>query len=169
MPVLEKNLLKPECVTAVSESNPAANRSALLVDVLRHSQHNTVRLRVFGESMLPSLWPGDEVEIVGCSLADLRPGEIALARREGQFFLHRFMARTPDGFVLRGDSMPGPDPVYPVEALLGRLGGWDGAGRNGFRAAGWFLCHCGIARRLALRLHTPRQAPRRLGSEAGSS
>jgi hypothetical protein len=89
--------------------------------------------------------------------------------RKGQLFLHRFMARTPDGFVLRGDSMPGPDPVYPVEALLGRLGGQEGADGNWSRAAGWFLCHCGVARRLALSLHQPRQASGRLGSEAGAS
>ena|ERR1035438_6468065 len=168
MPVLEKDLLNPRVAGAL-ESNPGADHAALLADVLRHAQHNAVRLRVFGESMLPSLWPGDEVEIVSCSLADLRPGDIALALRAGQFFLHRFMARTPDGFVLRGDSMPGPDPVYPVEALLGRLGGRDDAGSKCSRAAGWFLCHCGIARRLALRLHRPRQASRRLGSEAGAS
>jgi hypothetical protein len=168
MPVLEKNLLNPRAAGAL-ESNPGADRSALLADVLRHPQHNTVRLRVFGESMLPSLWPGDEVEIVSCSLADLRPGEIALALRAGQFFLHRFMARTPNGFVLRGDSMPGADPVYPVEALLGRLGGRDGSRSKWFRAAGWFLCHCGVARRLALSLHQPRQASGRLGSEAGAS
>src|SRR5437879_9623687 len=102
--------------------------SALVADVLLRSGRlrQSVRLRVRGESMLPALWPGDVVEIASCSLEDVRPGEIVLARREGRLFLHRLVGRfydcgTPNGFLLRGDSMPGPDPQFPNEALLGRL------------------------------------------------
>ena len=76
--------------------------------------------------MLPALWPGDVVEIASCSLEDLRLGEIVLAQREGRLFLHRLVGRFTDpgtlnGFLLRGDSMPGLDPQFPIEALLGRL------------------------------------------------
>jgi hypothetical protein len=156
----------------------------LAAEVLRRSGH--LHLRVHGESMLPALWPGDVVEIASCSLEDLRPGEIVLAQREGRFFLHRLFGRftdpgTPNGFLLRGDSMPGPDPQFPIEALLGRLvrrvdeSADDGravhaaALRRGFRANGFgvkwsralgiLLCYSGLARRLALKLHSRRKAP----------
>ena len=46
--------------------------------------------------MLPALWPGDVVEIASCSLEDVRPGEIVLARREGRLFLHRLVGRFND-------------------------------------------------------------------------
>jgi len=97
-------------------SSWSAERSALVADVLLRGGRlrQSVRLRVHGESMLPALWPGDVVEIASCSLEDVRPGEIVLARREGRFFMHRLVGRfndtsTTNGFLLRGDSMPSPD------------------------------------------------------------
>lgn len=170
-----------------------------------------VRLRVYGQSMLPALWPGDVVEIESCALENVQPGEIVLAQRDGRLFLHRFLAPCPpNGFLLRGDSMPGPDPQYFREALLGRLVSrveWPAPeGASGLdevavslkqypdtkpsadvnrspdakrspdtkrgvfaacrvalrlelrakwsRAVGMVFCHCGVARRLALKLHS---------------
>jgi len=121
--------------------------------------------------MLPALWPDDVVEIASCSAQDVRPGEIVLALRDGRFFLHRLVASsTTKDFVLRGDSVPCPDPQYPVAALLGRLvrradgmRGFSAAAlRPGFgaklsRALGMLLCHCGVARRIALKLHSRRK------------
>jgi hypothetical protein len=109
------------------------------------------------------------VEIASCSIEDVRPGEIVLARRDGRLFLHRLVSTCkPDGFLLRGDSMPGSDPHFPVEALLGRLVSKadERRGVSGFRvqwsrALGTVLCHCGVARRLALKLHSCRQASAR--------
>ncbi len=59
--------------------------------------------------------------------------------------------------------MPGADPPYPPEALLGKLvqqanvlGLGFGAqwfGVKWSRAVGMLLCHCGLARRLALKLY----------------
>jgi signal peptidase I len=196
MSALEKNFLTPEDTRDERRSTWTAERSALAAEVLRRSGH--LHLQVHGESMLPALWPGDVVEIASCSLEDLRPGEIVLARREGRFFLHRLVGRFTDpgtrsGFLLRGDSMPGPDPQFPVEALLGRLvqkvdeSADDGrsvhaAGlrpvfrANGFgvkwsRALGILLCYSGLARRLALKLHSRRKAPelRNPGRAAGMS
>lgn len=111
--------------------------------------------------MLPALWPGDVVEIASCSLEDLCPGEIVLAFRESRFFLHRFVAPCkPSGFLLCGDSMPAVDPQFPLEALLGRLvrNSNQVFGATWFavkwsRALGLLLCHSGLARRLALKLH----------------
>jgi hypothetical protein len=155
----------PENAASTERSSWSAEGSALVADALRRSGH--LRLQVHGESMLPTLWPGDVVEIASCSLADVRPGEIVLARREGRLFLHRFVAPcATDGFLLRGDSMPNPDPLFPSQALLGRLVPRADEGRAvsapalrlGFgvkwsRAVGLLLCHCSVARRLALKLH----------------
>lgn len=148
-----------------------AERSALAADSLRAG--GRLRLQVRGESMLPTLWPGDLVEIASSSVDKVHPGEIVLALRDGRFSLHRFVARSqPDSFLLRGDSMPGPDPQFPNEALLGQLVRCAGKNRdeNGgqyeanpalplrpwARAIGQLLCHCGPVRRLALTLHARR-------------
>jgi signal peptidase I len=162
-------------------SSWSAEGSALVADALRRSGRlrQIVHLRVHGESMLPALWPGDVVEIASCSPEDVRPGEIVLALRDGRLFLHRFVGRfndpcKPSGFLLRGDSMPGPDPRFPPGAMLGRLvrrvgkerGVAAATQRRWFavkcsRALGALFCHCGLARRLALRLHPRRTASAR--------
>ena len=138
-----------------------AERSALAAESLR--RRGRLRLQVRGESMLPSVWPGDTVEIADCQLEDLRPGEIVLGLREDRFFLHRFLSHRGDGgYLLRGDSMPAPDPVFASGTFQGRLVHLVRAGRTlplpvplrpWSRALGLLLCHFGIARRLALKLH----------------
>ena len=126
--------------------------------------------------MLPTLWPGDVVEIDACSVDEVQPGEIVLALREGRFFFHRFLARSqPNAFLLRGDSMPGPDPPYPNEALLGRLVSCESQSRSHDHipdraaahpvfplrpwswAIGQLLSRCGPARRLTLKVHARRR------------
>jgi|ERR1700674_2451976 hypothetical protein len=192
MSVLAKNFLTLENNASALPSSWSAEGSALVADVLQRSGRlrRNLRLRVHGESMLPALWPGDVVEIASCSLEEVRPGEIVLAQRDGRLFLHRLVGRfntpcTPNGFLLRGDSMPGPDPHFPTEALLGRLVqkvdesanegraasasvGRPGFGLNWFgvrgfgakwsRALGMLLCYCVMARRVALKLHNRRKA-----------
>jgi signal peptidase I len=135
-----------------SDATWEAERCAVAADSLRES--GRLRLQVRGESMLPTLWPGDLVEIASCSVEDVQPGEIVLAQRDGRFFLHRFLAHSgPDGFFLRGDSVPAPDPKFPNDLLLGRLVSGAPPVRPWSQAIGRLLCHWGGARRLALRLH----------------
>jgi hypothetical protein len=141
-------------------------REALALEALRRT--GRLRLHLHGESMLPALWPGDMAEIGACSLNDVRRGEIVLALRDGRFFLHRFLApREHDGFVTRGDSMPGPDPVFPADALLGKLmhvvrGGHtvSAAVRPRSPVVGMLFCYCSYARRAALRFHAWRNSRR---------
>jgi hypothetical protein len=133
-------------------------RSAVLVEALRLS--GRLRLRVRGESMLPALWPGDLTHIEECRLSEVRRNDIVLALRDGRLFLHRFCHHAADGgFVLRGDAMPGPDPVYPAGAFLGTL--VPGMRRQALsprwaRVLGMIFCNWGLARRLALRWHGRR-------------
>jgi hypothetical protein len=142
-------------------------RESLAAEALRRS--GRLCLHVHGESMLPALWPGDVVEIAACSLNDVERGEIVLTFREGRFFLHRFLAhREQNSFLTRGDSMPGPDPVFPTDALLGKLMHVVRAGqtvpapvRPWSRVVGMLFCYCSFARHAALRFHSWR-TPRRL-------
>ncbi|MFY9843371.1 MAG: S24/S26 family peptidase [Terriglobales bacterium] len=171
MSVLAKNFLMLEDTLPVQKSNWSAVGSTLVADALRGSGdlRQVVRLRVHGESMLPTLWPGDVVEITGCSLEDVQSGEIVLALRDGRLFLHRLVATRPDAFVLRGDSMPGPDPLFAGEAFVGRLvrdsrhssdrGFQRQVMRIVARALGLLFCYSRTSRRLALKLHSRRSAP----------
>ena len=153
-----------------------AQREDLAVEALRRT--GRLRLQVRGESMLPALWPGDVAEIADCSLNDLRHGEVVLASQEGRFYLHRFLSRRdPDGFLTRGDSMPHPDPVFPAEALLGRLVGISRAAKTASapmplrpwsRALGFVFCFCSPVRRLALKLHRRRTTARADKLHAGN-
>lgn len=156
--------MKLESTTSAARSIWSMERSALAADVL--NRRGSLRLRVYGESMLPTIWPGDVVEIASCSLESVKRGEIVLAMRDGRLFLHRFLSKcAPDGFLLRGDSMPGCDSSFPAEALLGRLVRNSDAtsvrtagGAALSRAVGLLLCYSGVARRLALKLHGWRTA-----------
>ena len=104
----------------------STQRDALAVEVLR--RRGRLHLRVRGESMLPTLWPGDQAKVEACSINDASAGEIVLATRDGRFFLHRFLTRNGDGtFVMRGDSMPDADPEFAAHAFLGKLGSLFGA------------------------------------------
>jgi hypothetical protein len=196
MQLHEKSFLTLEETTNDTRSRWSAVRSALVADVLRSRRFGDARVldnrvRVYGqiqgESMLPTVWPGDVVEIESCSPEDVQPGEIVLAQRDDRLVLHRLVTPcTPNGFLLRGDSVAGLDPFYPPEALLGRLvqstrirrktsvstlRRWSSQiwcsqiwGRQTWFSRAWFsvkwaravgllLCHCRVARRLALGLH----------------
>ena len=174
LPALAKGLLTLDESSDVGPASWLGERSALAIESLRTS--GRLRLRVHGASMLPTLWPSDVVEIEKSSPENIRPGEIVLAIRDGQFHLHRFVRHLRQGFLLRGDSMPAADPVFPREALLGRLVGREtrvgseaksdryvfpcSAFRLGVlsRFAGWLFCHVDLARRIALRVHTRRRS-----------
>ncbi len=156
----------------ISSAGLSPQREALAAEALRRT--GGLRLQVHGESMLAALWPGDVAEIAACSLNDVRRDEIVLAFREGRFFLHRFLApREHDGFFTRGDSMPGPDPAFPADALLGKLTQVVRAGQTfpapvqpWSRAIGIFFCYCRTARRGALRFHSWRYSRQLQNSEA---
>jgi hypothetical protein len=183
MSALEENFLTLEDPARAPLSTWSAVRSALVADVLRRSARlrvrQLVRGEIHGESMLPTFWPGDVIEIESCSLEDVQAGEIVLAQRDDRLVVHRLIARcTQNNFLLRGDSVAFPDPPLPSEALLGRLvrraNGRVNEGRGltasalrprfaakWSRAVGMVLCHWGLARRVALKVHSRRKASAR--------
>jgi hypothetical protein len=152
-----QDLLSPEIVLN-SRSLLSAERSGLAAEVLQNS--GRLRLQVHGESMLPTIWPRAIVEIVSCSVGDVNHGEIVLATRDGRLFLHRLVGREEGGFTLQGDSMPGPDPMFQDDQLIGKLTkgcvapAYDAfAVRLLYRAIGRIFCSCEPLRRVALNLH----------------
>lgn len=145
-------------------STREAERTALAVEVLQRS--GWLCLRVRGESMLPTLWPGDEVEIAHCSSSEIRRGDVVLASCQDRFFLHRVCKVSENGEVVtRGDAMPAPDPAMPAESFVGKLTRVTRAGRTSpvparygvlRRALGIVFWYLSPARHMALTLHSWR-------------
>lgn len=140
----------------------------LAVQILRSS--GQLRLRAWGSSMLPTIWPGDvlQIENVGCEA--LTSGDLLLVGDAGCFRIHRLVRKISagDGFwwITRGDAMPQQDPPAPSRDILGRVSAIYRYGRAvarspkfsmQVRGAGFVLSHCDSIRNLALRLHAYRE------------
>gem|GEM_PF-222480 len=124
-----------------------------------------VRLKAWGVSMLPSVWPGDLLTIQSAAYGEVVPGDIVLVLRDNRFFLHRFVGQ--DGFLLitKGDAMPHNDPPVATCELLGRVHGIHRGNRSFVpsrrvsplqSALAWVLCRWGPLRNLTLRVHAAR-------------
>jgi hypothetical protein len=96
---------------------------SLAAEMLR--RHGTVRLKAWGTSMLPSVWPGDQLTIESAANHEVIPGDIVLVLRHGRFFIHRLVEvrRVGDRFwwMTKGDAMPDSDPPIVARELLGRV------------------------------------------------
>ena len=99
----------------------------LASEVLRSS--GSLRLRVTGWSMLPTVWPGDTLVIDRIPSEAVVSGDIVLFGRDQRLFAHRVVTRgvvtngqTHEAEILtRGDAMPAPDPPVPESDLLGKV------------------------------------------------
>jgi signal peptidase I len=137
---------------------------ALAAEVL--ASGHTLRLRAFGTSMLPSIWPGDILSVEPKTEQEIVPGDIVLVAKRNRFFIHRLIEKQDSRWITRGDSLPdNDDPVNSCD-VLGRV---SLIHKNNTmtvpsqrrpllsRALAWTLCHCDSFRSLALRLHSSRQ------------
>ncbi len=136
-------------------------------DILRSG--GSIRLRVLGTSMLPSVWPEDIVSVEGRAVGAVACGDIVLYEADNSFFVHRAVGKSGDKnqvqWITRGDSMPQADPAVPESHVLGRISSISRGGRIIIpkrrlkllmRIAGWALCHTAPLRSMALRLHSLR-------------
>ena len=96
-----------------------ATKRDLTAEVLRH--FGEVRLRVTGTSMLPTLWPGDILTVRLRNAEQLVPGELVLCYRNRAFVAHRLVGKRGDGFITRGDSLPGEDSPFRHDEVLGEV------------------------------------------------
>jgi len=109
----------PRAETAVALAQESLARSGRL------------HLRANGASMLPALRPGDRLEFVACSAADIPVGAIALCRRGDRLFVHRVIGHGEGLLHTQGDALAQPDPPFAHEQVLGRLESFERrAGRH---------------------------------------
>ena len=125
-----------------------------------------VRLRVNGSSMLPALWPGDELLIAPLSGAKPERGEILLYMREDRLFAHRVVTPSgerDEGYVItRGDGIIADDPPVSPSEFLGTVATVFRRGREvpvrkpsrAQRLTSSMVCRLDIVRRVLLKLRT---------------
>lgn len=134
------------------------------MEVLRET--GSLRMRVFGESMLPSIWPGDVITIKRQLAETFAVGDIGVFNKSDCFFAHRIeRIATIRGllhFITRGDSASENDPPFHPSELLGKVVAIQRNGQTRVpacpqplyaRTAGWILSHCNRLRSLSLRVH----------------
>jgi hypothetical protein len=147
-------------------TSPEDVQRLLAVETLR--RFGSLRIRVLGSSMLPSLWPGDEVTVAAVVPEQLQRHDLVMFTRDGSIGVHRFLGpagKGADEVLTHGDAMPGPDEPLLPEQTLGRVVSIRRAGRSLepqrsrawlHRAVGNVLCRNDRLRGLALRLHAAR-------------
>lgn len=73
-----------------------------------------------GISMRPMLKSGRDVIVVEPKKGRLAPLDVALYRRDSAYVLHRVIAVTPEGYVIRGDNTY-EDEIVSESAVIGVL------------------------------------------------
>jgi hypothetical protein len=120
----------------------------LMIETLRC--HGTVHLKAWGTSMLPSVWPGDQLTIQSTGYDDLVPGDIVLLVRDDRIFVHRLVEKSESQnslwCVTRGDAMPQHDPPAGASELLGRVVGIHRGNRSFAPSRRVSLVHSVLAR-----------------------
>jgi hypothetical protein len=138
----------------------------LAAEMLR--SRNTVFLKAWGASMLPSVWPGDLLTIESAACDEVVPGDIVLMMRDNRFVVHRLVERRRDqdrfSWITRGDAMPHNDPPAAGSELLGRVACVCRSNRSFVPSRRVSPLHFALARmcrwdrfrNLALRIHAAR-------------
>jgi signal peptidase I len=143
-------------MTRATELRNAVKRD-LTAEVIR--QFGEVRLKVTGTSMLPSLWPGDEITVLRQSAAGLTLGQVVLCYRNQAFTAHRLMAKRDDVVVTRGDTLSYEDPPFRDGEVLGAVVSIVRSGRPAalssagwHRVISWIVRHSELCTRILLRM-----------------
>jgi hypothetical protein len=119
----------------------------------------SVRMRLGGYSMWPSMLPGDVGTIVPEPIQDLHQGNVVVFDRGDKWVAHRLVAidKSPTGIVLttQGDSIPYPDEPFREDTYRGVVrsvarGGRQFDPRQGLLA--WSVMHVGVLVRPMARL-----------------
>ncbi len=88
------------------------------LDAITDKLPGPTRLHVRGQSMLPTLRPGDEVLVHPVAAEALAPGDWVVLRGG---FLHRYLGSRKGCVVTKGDGHRALDPSWPPDAVLGRV------------------------------------------------
>lgn len=108
-------------MTAAESTLAHAVKCELAAESLRLS--GTLRIKVTGWSMLPTIWPGDTLVVNTAQPSDIVPGDVALFQRDGSFFAHRVLEKNDcrDEILSRGDAMADSDAPFACRQLLGKV------------------------------------------------
>jgi hypothetical protein len=133
----------------------------LALEVLRSS--GAIRLQALGTSMLPSIWPGDVLEIENKTGNEIVTGDIVLVVRDCRFFIHRLIEKRNPEWITRGDSLPQSDPPTAEVQVLGKVSTIHRKSRAIspgsrlsplIRTLAWLLCNCNWFRNITVRIHS---------------
>jgi len=81
----------------------------------------TIRLRVTGASMLPTIWPGDVLTVRRLESEELQEGDVAVLRREGRLITHRIIHQEKEFVMARGDAKLKADAPFRREEVFGSV------------------------------------------------
>jgi len=127
-----------------------------------------VRVRVAGSSMVPALWPGDELLVRGLVLAEPSRGDLLLFVRDGRLCTHRLVDWLDHAgaarLITRGDAAPQCDPPVAPSEILGTVALITRGGREipnplspTRRLLSFGIRHSDFIRRAALKIHSVRR------------
>jgi signal peptidase I len=89
-------------------------------EILRSS--GSLRLRVTGWSMLPTVWPGDTLVVEPVSTDSVSEGDIVMFSRGQRLVAHRVTKICGAGEVqTQGDAVPRPDAPVAQREVLGKV------------------------------------------------
>ena len=80
-----------------------------------------VRLKVISNSMSPLLQTGDWINVETAAADQLACGEIIVVQCENDLLTHRVIAVHKNRIITKGDNTNYADPLYSINALLGRV------------------------------------------------
>lgn len=113
--------------TGLYSTQMPANDEKIKLDLALEclAESGNLRLRVTGASMLPQIRPGSNVLIRRAAAAEMKPGDVVLARAGDGVRLHRLVEVQDTGterlWITRGDNHAHLDPPMKCEQLLGVL------------------------------------------------
>jgi signal peptidase len=127
-----------------------------------------VRVRVAGSSMVPALWPGDELLVRALPLAEPSRGDLLLFVRDGRLCTHRLVDMLDQAggarLITRGDAALQCDPPVAPSEILGRVALIMRGGRDipislspARRLLSIGIRHSDFIRRAALKIHSVRR------------
>lgn len=107
--------------TAAAVGKADSVKRELAREQLRSS--GTLRLRVTGRSMLPSIWPGDVLVVESFSSNDVLQGDIVLFGAGARFVAHRVVSRNVDHSRIQtqGDAVGQADQPISRGELMGKV------------------------------------------------
>ena len=83
----------------------------------------TVQVAVHGMSMFPLLLPGDKVQIRKSEFEQIRPGQVVVFEKEGNWIAHRVMVKDKkqSNLITHGDGLPRNDEPISFQNVKGTI------------------------------------------------